>query len=177
MLRKWRLPGLLIGASALFAQPAARLDLGRLQTGATVSFIRSTGGTWGIEISGAVAPRIQQPKRAKAEVFRAEDDIRQFAAGYNTVQKSPAQIDARAEIAYGESVVFRVNDRWSLSGPVLSLRRTLEVIGAAPGGFSSSMMLTVDPAVGWPDVNYMAPAVLYGDPTYDGDRALGGKLD
>jgi hypothetical protein len=171
------MPGLLMGAAALLAQSAGRLDLGRLQTGATVSFTRSTGADWGMEISGAAAPRIQQPKPAKLEVFRADDDIRQFATGYKTVQKTAAGADARAEIAYGENVVFRVNDRWSLRGPVLSLRRTVEVTGSLPGGFSSSIMLTVDPAVGWPDVNYMAPAALYGDPTYDGDRAPGGKLN
>jgi len=47
-----RLPVLLIASSTLFAQSAARLELGRLQTGATVSFARSTDGNWGIEISG-----------------------------------------------------------------------------------------------------------------------------
>lgn len=71
-------------------------------------------------------------------------------------------VEARAEIAYGENVVFRVDDRWSLSGPVLALRRTVEVAGYAPSGFNSSIMLTVDPAVGWPDVSYMAPAALGG---------------
>jgi hypothetical protein len=177
VLRKRRLLWLLVGASALFAQSAGRLDLGRLQTGARVSFTRSTGGAWGIEISGAAAPRIGQPQPAKLEVYRTDDDIRQLSSGYKTVQKTAAGIDARAEIAYGESAEFHVYDRWSLSGPVLSLRRTVEVTGSAPGGFGSSAMLTVDPALGWSDVNYMAPATLYGDPTYDGDRAPGGKLN
>jgi len=177
VFRKWRLAGLFMGTSALFAQLPARLDLGQLQTGARVSFARSAGGDWGIEISGAAAPRIQQPKPAKLEVYRTDDAIRPFAAGYKTVRKTAAGIDASAQIEYGEGVVFQVNDRWSLSGPVLSLRRTVQVTGSAPGGFSSSVMLTVDPAVGWPDVNYMAPAALYADPTYDGDRAPGGKLN
>jgi len=177
VFRKWRLLELLMGASALFAQSAGRLDLGRLQSGATVSFTRSTDGNWGIEISGGAAPRIRQPKPAKLEVYRTDDDIRQFATGYKTVRKTTAGVDASAEIAYGEGVVFRVNDHWSFSASVLSLHRTVEVAGSAPGGFGSSVLLTVDPVVGWPDVNYMAPATLYGDPTYDGDRAPGGKLN
>jgi len=177
LFRTYRLLGLLIGTSGLFAQQAGRLDLGRLPAGASVSFIRSTSGAWGIEISGAAAPRISQPKPAKLEVFQAEDDIRQLEAGYTTVRKSAVGIDARAEIACGGGIVFHVNDRWSLSGPVLSLRRTVEVAGNAAGGFGSSIMLTLDPAIGWPDVNFMAPAALYGDPTYDGDRAPGGKLN
>ena len=165
-----------MGGSTLFAQSATRLDLGRLQTGAAVSFTRSTSG-WGVEISGGAAPRIQQLEPAKLEIYRADEDIRQVSAGYKTVQKTAAGMDARAEIAYGQGVVFHVNDRWNLTGPVLSVRRTVTVTGSTPGGFGSSVMLAVDPAVSWPDVNYMAPATLYGDPTYDGDRSPGGKLN
>jgi hypothetical protein len=177
MFRKHLAFAVSLSASALFAQQGSRVDLGRLQTGATVSFARATGGEWGIEIAGSPAPRIVQPKPAKLEVFRTEDDIRQFAAGYKTVQKSAAGIDARAEIAYGENVVFRVHDRWSLSGAVVSVRRNVEVAGNAPGGFDSSVVLTLDPSVGWSDVNYLAPGALYGDPTYDGDRSPGGTLN
>src|ERR1039457_6276494 len=165
-----------MGGSTLFAQSDARLDLGRLQTGAAVSFTRSTSG-WGVEISGGAAPRIRQLEPARLEIYRADEDIRQVSAGYQTVQKTAAGMDARAEIAYGQGVVFHVNDRWNLTGPVLSVRRTVTVTGSAPGGFCSSVMLTVDPAVSWSDVSYMAPATLYGDPTYDGDRSPGGKLN
>jgi hypothetical protein len=166
-----------LGTATLFAQQGGRIDLGLLATGATVSFAPSTAGEWGIEIGGAAAPRIVQPKPARLEVFRSEEDIRQLAAGYKTVQKTPAGIDTRAEIAYGDNVVFRVHDQWSIAGPVLSLRRTVEVAGDAPGGFFSSVVLTVDPSVGWSDVSYLAPGALYGDPTYDGDRSPGGTLN
>jgi hypothetical protein len=169
--------GLCLAGSALFAQQAARVDLGRLQTGATVSFARTPAGEWGIEIAGAAAPRIQEPKPARLEVFRAEDDVRQLAAGYKKVRRSAAGIDANAEIEYGENVLFRVHDRWSLSGTVLSVRRKVEVAGSSPGGFDSSVVLALDPPVGWSEVNYMAPGALYGDPTYDGDRSPGGTLN
>jgi hypothetical protein len=168
---------LCLAGSMLLAQQGARVDLGRLQTGATVSFTREAAGEWGIEIQGGPAPRILQPKPAKLEIFRADDDLRQLAAGYRTVQESAAGIDARAEIAYGENVVFRVIDHWSLRGAVVSVRRKVEVLGNAPGGFYSSVVLTVDPSVGWPDVSYLAPGELYGDPNYDGDRSPGGTLN
>jgi hypothetical protein len=178
MFGRYALLGLWLGAPVLFAQPhAARVSLGRLETGAAVSFVRSTAGDWGIEIRGAAAPRIVQPKPVHLEVFRAEDDIRQLAAGYKTVRTSPVGIDARAEIAYGDNVVLRVDDRWSLSGAVLSLRRKVAVVGNAPGGFASSIVLTVDPSVRWSEVNFLAPGLLYGDPTYDGERSPGGTLN
>ena len=176
MFRKCRLLALLIGAPALFSQSAARLDLGRLQTGATAFFTRSTGGNWGIEISGAAAPRIQQPQPARLEVYRTDADIRQLSSGYKTVQKTAGGVDAQAEISDAGNV-FHVSDHWSVSGAVLSVRRKVSVTGEGTGGFDSSVMLTVDPSISWPDVNFMAPGTLYGDPTYDGDRAPGGQLN
>jgi hypothetical protein len=173
----YALVGLGLAGSTLVAQQSARMDLGRLQTGATVSFTRGAAGEWGIEAGGGAAPRIAQPKPAKLEVFGAEDGIRQLAAGYKTVRKSAAGIDAQAEIQYGENVVFRVNDNWSLSGGALSLRRKVDVSGNAPGGFNSSVVFTVDPSVGWSDVAYLAPGALYGDPAYNGERSPGGTLN
>ena len=35
---------------------------------------------------------------------------------------------------------------------------------------------SLDRAVGWPDINFMAPGAIYADPTYDGDRSPGGTL-
>ncbi len=178
MFGKCVLLQLSLAGLALFAQPQGdRMDLGRLETGATVSFTRSTSGEWGIEIAGAAAPRIRQAKPAELEVFVSEDDIRQLAAGYKTVEKSAGGVDARTDVAYGDNVVFHVQDHWSLDGAVVSVRRQVEVDGNASGGFLSSVVLTVDPAVAWVDVKYLAPGILYGDPTFDGDRSPGGTLN
>ncbi|MEJ2079100.1 MAG: hypothetical protein P8Z74_13980 [Acidobacteriota bacterium] len=167
----------LAGSVSCSHQPDARVELGRLTTGAAVSFVRASTGEWGIEISGGAAPRILQTRPAKLEVFRSTEDIHELEAGYGTVRKTAAGIEARAEIPYGPDVVFRVDDHWSLEGAVVSMRRQVEVKGKAPGGFDSSIVFTVDPSVGWSDVNYLAPGVLYGDPTYDGDRSPGGTLN
>ncbi len=168
---------LCLTASVLLAQQTNRVELGRLQTGATVSFIRSSEGEWGIEIAGGAAPLIVQPKPARLEVYRTDQDIRQLAAGYSRIQKSADGIDAQAEIAYGGNVVFRMQDHWSLDGAVVSVRRKVDVAGNAPGGFDSSVVFTVDPSTGWADVNFLAPGALYGDPTYNGDRSPGGTLN
>jgi hypothetical protein len=130
---------------------------------------------WGIEINAN--PHISQPKPARLEVFRTEEDIRQLAAGYKTVEKSADGISARADIAYGESVVFHFQDQWSMTGAVLSVRRKVEVEGSAPGGFDSSVVFTVEPSVSWTNVNCLAPGALYGDPTYNGDRSPGGTVN
>jgi hypothetical protein len=174
MFNKCVVLGLCLTGSVALAQQSDRVDLGRLQTGAMVSFVRGAEGEWGIEIGGAASLRILQPKVAKLEVYRSDSDIRQLAAGYKAVQKSDSGIDARAEIAYDDSVVFRVQDRWSLKDAAVSVSRKVEVTGNAPGGFYSSVVLTVDPSIAWSDVNCLAPGLLYGDPTYDGGFSPGG---
>ena len=163
--------------TSLSAQPRDRLELGRLQTGATVLFTQSTSGGWGLNIGGGPAPLSSQPKPARLEVSPTEEDVRQFAAAYKTVRKSAGGIDALAEISYGDSVVFRVQDHWVLSGAVLSVRRRVEVVGNSPGGFDSAIVLMVDASVPWASLNYMAPGALYGDPTYNGERSPGGTLN
>ncbi len=176
-LAKNLLLALSLTISAAFAQQSDRAKLGSLETGESVLFVRSSGGEWGIECYGGTSPRLTQQKPVHIEVFRAEEDIRELAAGYRTVKRLDSDIDARAEIAYGENVIFRIQDRWSLKGAVVSLRRKVEVVGNAPDGFSSSFTFIVDPSVRWSDVNCLAPSALYGDPTYNGDRSPGGTMN
>jgi hypothetical protein len=165
---------LCLAASVSSAQ-VNRIELGHLQTGATVSFTRSSSNEWGIEITGG--PRIAASKPAKIEVYNAQDGARELSAGYKAVKTVSAGIDAEAEIPYGEDVVFHVEDHWQFDGAVLSVQRTVKVTGSAPGVFDSSVLFDVDPAVNWAEVNFLAPGALYGDPTYDGDRSPGGTLN
>jgi hypothetical protein len=177
MFSKYIIIGLCLTVSSVFAKQDNRMDLGRLQTGAAVSFVQAAEGEWGLEIEGTNVPRILQPKPAMLEISNAEQDISQLAAGYKTVEKSSAGIDGLAEIKYGDNVVFHVRDSWSLSESIVSLKRKVEVTGNAPGGFYSSIILTVDPSVKWTDVNCLVPCLLYGDPTYDGAGSPGGTMN
>src|SRR5665647_2255108 len=128
---KWIVLGLCLTVSVAYSQQNGSIDLGRLQTGAKVSFVRTPGGEWGIEIKGSKVPVVMQPRPFSIQVFLTEDDIHEFAAGYKTVKKSNSKIDAFAEIAYGDYVIFRVNDIWSLKDEVISLKRKVEVSGNA----------------------------------------------
>ncbi len=159
------------------AQQIDRVELGHLATGATVSFVRAIGGEWGIEISGSAAPRLIQQKPVQIEIMQPGNKHNELAAGYKTIRTASAGIDAVAEIAFGDSVVFHIEDHWKLTGAVISLRRKIEVAGNAQGGFNSSVRLLVDPSVRWSDVNCLAPGALYGDPTCNGERSPGGTLN
>lgn len=167
---------LCLAGSALAAPPETRVTLGRVPTGATISFVRGAAGDWGLEIAGGPAPRMAQARPARVEILGANETVRQLAAGYATVRKSPTMVEAHADVS-DAGVVFHVDDQWSVRGAVLSLRRHVTVTGRAEGGFASSIVLALDPSVGWSDVNCLAPGLVYGDPTYDGERSPGGTLN
>jgi hypothetical protein len=154
-----------------------RMKLGTLETGASVSFVRSETNGWGIRISGGDTPEFMQLNPVILDILQNEDDTQMLCTGYSSVKKSGTGIRAVAEVQYGKNVVFNIHDQWNLNESVLLLKRKIEVRGNAPGGFSSSIILGIDSSVVWTDVNYLAPGALYGDPAYDGDRSPGGTLN
>jgi hypothetical protein len=174
---------LVVTLSAVCAQQGREVSLGRLSTGAAVTFVRASSGEWGLEVGGSGTPLVSQQKPARLEVFSRDvsgtilkDDIRQLAAGYRSVELTGGVATARTEIAYSSAVTFRVEDRWSASGAVLSVRRRVEVAGNAAGGFYSAVLFSTQPEVTWPDLEFMAPGKFYADPTHNGDSSPGGTL-
>ncbi len=161
----------------ILAQQNGKVNLGTLNSGATFSFVRISDGNWGIEISGGSFKNIIQPKPARIEVFIKKNEIKDFSSGYRTIKSSEHGFSANAEIPYGQNVVFRIDDRWSLNGNVVSLVRNVKVAGNAKGGFSSSIIFNVDTTVSWTDLNCFAPGALYGDPSHDGKFSPGGTLN
>jgi hypothetical protein len=186
MFRSVRLGALILFAVAplALAQNQAgraasnQVVLGRLASGASVAFVPNGSRQWGIEISGDSAPRISQPKPAQIEVFLNEQNIQDVGAAYQSVRKEGNAVVAQAKIAASGGAAFTVEDRWTISGDVLSLSRKLTVTGGEEhAGFYSAIRLETAPTVTWPDLEYMAPGVIYGDPTYDGDTSIGGVLN
>jgi hypothetical protein len=147
------------------APSAGRIVLSQLANGASVIFAKSSAGEWGLEISGAQAPMTGQPKPAQIEVYRGDDNVRQLAAGYNVVEKSAGAVVAKATLAGEGGTTFTVEDRWTVSGAVLSVARTVTVGGTdAKAGFFSAVRLVTAPAAKWTDADFLAPGLLYGKP-------------
>lgn len=166
-----------LSVTTLFSQQQDRMNLGTLESGASVSFIRASGGEWGIEISGGTIPKTVQPKPANVEIYQKDAEIQILSAGYKRISQSSSGIDAGADIAFKNDAVFHVRDHWSLDGSVLSFSRAVTIDGNTPGGFNSSIEFMIDPSVQWTDMKCFTPGALYGDPTNDGDRSPGGTLN
>ena len=169
--------GLCVLAAAGMAQAASRIDLGPLQTGADVVFAQDASGHWGMEIAGPASPHLSQPAPVRIEIYRSAQDISDIAAGYDAVRQTASGVEAQGDISDHGHVLFRIHDKWSIKGAILSVQRRVTVARNAPGGFFSSIMFAVDPKTGWDDVNFLAPGVLYGDPSHDGERSPGGTLN
>ena len=123
MFIKYVFPGLCLTLLSACVQQGDRVDLGNLQTGATVSFVCAEGGEWGIKISNGTDTFLTQPKPVQIEVFRSEENVHQLATGYKSVKKGTDTIVAKARVVSGGGGKFDVEDRWNISGAVLSLSR------------------------------------------------------
>lgn len=152
-------------------------NLGKLDSGAKVSFMLNEKGDWGIEISGEDSPLIIQQNPVQIEVFKGEENIVQYTTGYQSVKKEANKVVAKAIISNENGVAFEIEDQWSISGNALSLNRNVNVIGTEnEAGFCSAIRLSTEPTVKWEDANYLAPGLLYGDPTFGGGSSPGGTM-
>lgn len=122
MFRKSILIGLCFIVSISYAKESNKVSLGKLKNGATFFFVQGNDGNWGFEVSGGNMKKLMQPKPANVEIFESEESIREFASGYKSVHKSGKDIDAVAEISYGEKVLFRINDKWSIKEDAVLLK-------------------------------------------------------
>jgi len=154
-----------------------RTALGRLATGATVSFVREEGEAWGIEIAGAGSPEVSARNPVRIQVFRPPEDVQHLEAGYGSLDHEGEIVTARSQLPLGTHAVLGVEDRWTISGSQFSVERTVTVRGDAPGGFFSAVLLSTRPDVTWPDVDFFSPGVIYADPRHNGERSPGGTLN
>jgi len=154
---------------------ASVIVLGRTVGRADVGFVLGAGG-WGIVVTGPAIPRVTQPRPAEVALYRAGTAPRTLTAAYSSVTPGPGGVEAVAEIADAGQPLFRFHDRWSMHDGVVTAHRRVEVLASQPGGFASALSWTIDPAVRWDDMKIMAPGIIYGDSSHDGERSPGGTL-
>jgi hypothetical protein len=164
-------------AFVVFPRQGERLDLGKLQTGATVSFVHTPESNWGIEISNHNSVYLGQEKPVQLEVFQNRDNVFELASGYQSVQREGKNILAKAKVTSGGKVLFNVEDKWSISGAVLSLSRKVDVTGTEDSaGFYSEIQLSTGSKIKWEDTKYLIPGLYYGE-SHTRASAPGGKLN
>jgi hypothetical protein len=96
---------------------------------------------------------------------------------YTSVERTSDGVTAIAHVRDRQRPIFRIVDRWAIKGDVLTVDRQITALADEPGGFSSSVAFQIVPSIRWNDVRFFAPGILYGEPTYDGERSPGGTLN
>jgi hypothetical protein len=157
---------------------ADRKELGSLPAGANAALtLDKTSGKWGLEITGGPSAALLQKDPVQIQLYLSDDNIIEMAAGYDKVTKRGGIVEGSAVLNSDGGAAFNVVDEWSMNDNVLIVKRTLSVDGSLSGaGFYSAIRLQTTPDVAWADVSFLAPGLLYGDPTYDGPRSPGGTL-
>ena len=152
-----------------FGSAGERIEVGRVATGATVSFVHDASGKWGLEIAGGQAATFKQPQPVEIELYRSDTDVKQLNTGYNSVTKRGNGATGLATIDAGGGVSFIVIDQWTFDGNILFVNRKVTVGGTLENaGFYSAIHLCSTPDLTWPDVSFLAPSLLYGDPLNNG---------
>ena len=155
-----------------------QIELGSMQNGVNVSFMRDTTGSWGIKISGGTFPLLLQQNPAQIELFKGEDNVNNLSAGYQSVKKNGNNITAIGEITDEDGARFNIEDHWNISDNVVTVERKVSVAGTEENaGFYSAINLSTESNFKWDDAEYMAPGLLYGDPTYGGGYSPGGTMN
>ena len=159
-------------------QQSDKIELGSTQNGVNVSFVQDTMKYWGIEISGGSYPSFNQPNPLQLEVFKDEDNVNNLVESYQSVKKEGNNIVAKGNITDKDGAVFIIEDIWSITDNVLSVNRKVNVDGTLENaGFFSAIRLMTESNINWEDAEYMAPGLLYGDPTFGGGSSPGGTMN
>lgn len=162
-------------ASPAMARAPSVIRLGGDAGGASVTFVPDRKG-WGMRLEGPALPDIAQSAPARIEIYDGSGDVRALAVPYDSVTRTADGVTASARVPDHGRAMFRILDRWTMRGDVLTVDRQVTPLADAPGGFSSSVAFQADRSTAWNDVRFLAPGILYGDPTYDGERSPGGTL-
>ncbi|NIJ46851.1 AGE family epimerase/isomerase [Rhizomicrobium electricum] len=157
------------------AQAAPPMELGRVDGGPAVAFVRNGPGDWGLRIDGT--PRIAQARPARVEILHNGQVPQSLAAGYKTLRRTPDGVVAEADLKEHGRALFHIRDVWTMHGDVVTVSRQVQVMADGQGGFASSIAFDVERSVAWNDVKFLAPGILYADPTFDGPRSPGGTLN
>jgi hypothetical protein len=168
------LPLLSIASPALARSSSAMRLVGGVGS-ASATFVRMKMG-WGMRLGARALPGIAQPAPARIELCGRDGTIRALEMPYGSVVRTANGMTATAEVRDGARPMFRIVDRWSMRGDVLTVDRQVTPLANAAGGFASAVSFEMDKSVSWNDIHFMAPGILYGDPTYDGERSPGGTL-
>lgn len=165
---------MLAGTRPLQAQEDGRVVLGPLANHGTVFFTRGADG-WGIHIDNPGRSSMMQADPVQLRMVVDTAAGQDLAAGYDSLTWLGAAVVGHGHLSPRPGVTVEFEDRWSVAGQVLSLKRNVAVRGSAPGGFASAIALSTVGGFTFSELDLFLPGMFYsGYPEHIFDRAPGG---
>ena len=138
--------------------------------------VQNADGSWGVAISGAGSASVEQTRPLQAEVWDAARRIaRAISGGYTSIAEENGSLVCSGRLAVEEGVCLEFKDRWDFAGDVLHLDRSVTVKGDASDGFLTAAVFDVVEPKAWPQIEWFAPGMLYGNFDLIPDFAIGGR--
>ena len=153
------------------AQPT--LPLGRLPDGRTVEFVADKQQQYGLLIGETV----RQPHPVLV-LYQTDNQPKPatYYIAYRTVRREGQQIIARADWSPTgrKTALLTVEDRWTIRGDELRLKRSVLVADSSRGGFGTGLTLDLPkPNLTRADYALFLPGMVYGDPSHLSPGAIG----
>lgn len=175
LLRTLAVIAAIVSTYSVFASnDASVVKVGSLSSGSNVAIAKMKKG-WGLSISNSTGQNATQSCPVILSLIDGENKESIVELPYSKVKAQNEMVIASATVKTEAGDKFNVTDKWYINDDDLILDRTVTVLKASGNaGFASSISLQLDKAVGWDELNFFAPGLLYGDPSYDGVTSPGG---
>lgn len=96
-----------------------------------------------------------------------------LSGGYRSLRGSGGEWVGTGELRTPNGAALQFTDRWTAGEGTVRLRREVRVHGDAPGGFTSVAAMRVVGARPWPEMEWFAPGIIYGNFDYMRDNSFG----
>lgn len=137
--------------------------------------LTNADGSLGLRVNAPSGTPAEQIAPLRATVWDGESDgeIVTVSGGYRSLRGTGGEWlgEGRLDTPGGASLQF--TDRWTVAQDTLRLRREVRVHGDAPGGFTSVAALRVVDAEPWPQMEWFAPGMIYGNFDHMRDNSFG----
>ncbi|ACQ82432.1 conserved hypothetical protein [Beutenbergia cavernae DSM 12333] len=137
--------------------------------------LKNADSSFGLRVGAPGGAAAEQAAPLRATVWSGEAGAAPVTldAGYDSLRGTGGEWLGTGRLDTPGGATLRFTDRWTTEGDSLRLRREVRVHGDAPGGFASVAALRVVGAEPWPQMEWFAPGMIYGNFDHMRDNSFG----
>ncbi|TDE97405.1 hypothetical protein EXU48_04205 [Occultella glacieicola] len=137
--------------------------------------LKNADNSFGLRVGGPGAVSAEQAAPLRVAVWDGRTDSEPIAlcGGYDALRGTGGEWLGTGRLDTPSGATLRFTDRWTEAEDTLRLRREVRVHGDAPGGFTSVAAMRVVGAEPWPQMEWFAPGMIYGNFDHMRDNSFG----